>query len=377
MLDLREDKYYVFCVNFTGMILANYLECQNKKVKYLDNDRKKWNTQVVNQWCLSPYEAETDITCIIAATNPNSQSEIRRQLIELGFSSIFLVDDKWKREWVDSYAPKMDDELYLRIFWYMRMGYNMDFENPITFNEKIQWLKLHDRRQQYTEMTDKYEVKRWVGRTIGEEYVVPAIGVYDSFDDIDTNSLPSQFVLKCTHDSGGTMICRNKRSFDWKAAQFFFQECMNRNYFYCEREWSYKNIKARILAEELLVDKDREDVLDYKFFCFDGEPKLIQVDIERSTNHRRNLYSVDWKYIDASIGYPSAPECLIKKPGALQEMLECARKLSKGIPHVRVDMYYVNSKVYFGEMTFYHGGGYEHISPPDFEYKLGKYITSI
>lgn len=377
MVDYNEGNYYVFCVNFTGMILANYLRLNGKEVAYLDNDEKKWGKQIVGQTCISPTDAIKSIPCIIAANNPDSRVAIKKQLQGLGFEQILEVDEEWKKEWVYSFAPKMDDELYLKIFWYFRMGYELDIEHPKTFNEKIQWLKLHDRKAEYITLADKYEVKKWVSRELGVKYIIPTISVYNSFEEIRKEDLPDQFVLKTTHDSGGIRICRDKTNFDWDEARSFFQYCLNRDYFYCEREWSYKGILPRIIVEKLMVDGKNRDLLDYKFFCFNGEPHIIQVDIERTANHRRNFYTTDWDFLDISIGYPNAPECVIPKPDALDEMLNCARELSRNIPHVRVDLYFISGNIYFGEMTFYHGGGYEYFSPDSYAYTLGKMITAV
>lgn len=377
MKNLNEDRYYVFCVNFPGMILANYLKSVGKYVEYLDNDKEKWNKIVVEQKCISPNSADISTPCVIAAQNSDSRNAIRNQLKSLGFCKIFDIDDNWKKEWVDSYAPQMDDELYLKVFWYSRMGNNLDLDHPKTFNEKLQWLKLHDQRLEYTIMADKYEVKKWVAEVIGNKYVIPTYGVYDSFSEIDFDSVPDSFVIKTTHDSGGTDICRNKREFNYAEVKNHMEYCMSYNYYYKEREFSYKGIKPRIIIEKYLEDEGKSDISDYKVFCFDGIPQLIQVDIDRYTNHRRNLYSTDWELLDFSLQYPTAHEIEIKKPECLEELLNASRALSKGIPHVRVDFYIIGKAIFFGEMTFYHGGGYEVFDPREWDDKMGSFITVI
>lgn len=371
------DKVYVFCVNLPGMIIANHLRLMGIDAEYLDNDRKKSRTLIIGQKCILPEDGKTQYPCIIAAQKDKNKTDIYKQLVELGFKEIYFINEDYDREWLECYAPMMSDELYLKIFWYLRIGNEIDLEHPHTFNEKIQWLKLNDRKPEYAQMTDKYEVKKYVTKMIGEKYVIPTIGIYDTFDEINYEELPSQFVMKCTHDSGGIEICKNKSQFDWNRAKQHLEKCLSYNYFYFEREYSYKDIKPRIIIEKYMSDKTEEDLKDYKIFCFDGEPQIIEVDIDRMTNHRRNVYSTDWKLLDLSICYPRAPEVYIEKPNCIEELLDAARKLSKGIPHVRTDFYVIDNHIFLGEMTFYHGGGYEKFTPDEWNRKLGDYITVV
>lgn len=373
----KYDKIYVFCVNFAGMILANHLRILGENVEYIDNDKKKSQTYIIGQKCILPDCANPKYPCIIAAREDKNKRDIYRQLSQMGFQNIYFIDEEYEREWLECYAPAMPDELYLRIIWYFKIGKEIDLEHPHTFNEKLQWLKLHDQRPEYTGMTDKYEVKEYVAKTIGLQYVIPTIGIYDTFDEIDFNKLPPQFVMKCTHDSGGIEICKDKSKFDFMKARQHIEKCLKSNYFYVEREYSYKEIKPRIIIEKYMSDDSEGGLRDYKIFCFNGEPQIIQVDIDRMTNHRRNLYSTEWELLDLSICYPTAPEIYIEKPGCMEELLDAARKLSKGIPHVRTDFYVIDNQIYFGEMTFYHGGGYETFTPDEWNKKLGDYITVI
>ena len=268
----------------------------------------------------------------------------------------------------------MPDELYLRTKYKARLGKQPDLRNPITFNEKLQWLKLHDRKAIYTTMVDKYAVKDYVASIIGEQYIIPTLGVWDSIDDIDFDALPDQFVLKCTHDSGGLIICKNKSTLDIEAAKRKIDRCLKSNYYWRGREWPYKNVKPRIIAEKYMEDESGYELKDYKVFNFDGEPKMIQVDYGRFSRHMRNLYTTDWKYIEASIEYPTDPKHIIEKPEALGEMLEAARTLSKGIPHARTDFYSIDDKLYFGEITFYHGSGFEKFTPKAFEDQISSWL---
>ncbi len=269
----------------------------------------------------------------------------------------------------------LPDKMYLKILYKKCTKNKLDLSNPQTFNEKLQWLKLNNRKDEYTKMVDKYEVKKYVANIIGEQYIIPTIGVYDKFKDIDFDKLPNQFVLKCTHDSGGIVICKNKNNFDKTKARKILNFSLRRNYFYYSREYPYKNVKRRIIAEKYMQDEACKDLRDYKLFCFDGECKLIQVDFDRFKNHRRNLYDLNWNLIeDLSIKYPSDKNVIIEKPSNLDEMLEIARKLSKNIPFVRVDLYLINGKIYFGELTFFHGGGYEKFTPEEWNKKLGDMI---
>ena len=267
------------------------------------------------------------------------------------------------------------DKMYLKLLYKKCTKSKLNLDNPQTFNEKLQWLKLNNKKYEYTKMVDKYEVKKYVASIIGEEYIIPTIGVYDKFKDIDFDKLPNQFVLKCTHDSGGVAICEDKNKFDKIKARKILNFSLRRNYFYYSREYPYKNLKRRIIAEKYMKDEISGDLRDYKLFCFNGECKLIQVDFDRFTNHRRNLYDTDWNLIEGlSIKYPSDKNTIIEKPSNLDEMLEIARKLSKDIPFVRVDLYLINGRIYFGELTFFHGGGYEKFTPEEWNRKLGDMI---
>ena len=268
----------------------------------------------------------------------------------------------------------MSDSFYLKMIFRAKLGYSLDLKNPKTFNEKLQWLKLYDCNPLYTQLVDKYEVRKFVAEKIGEEYLIPLLGVWDRFEDIDFDALPSQFVLKCTHDSGSVVICKDKTAFDIKVAQNKLNKCLKRNFYYVGREWPYKDVKPRIICEKYMEDESGAELKDYKIFCFNGMPKIIQVDFDRFTNHKRNLYDVEWNYIPVSIQYPTDQNNIVNKPEKLEKMLNFAKILSKNIPHVRVDFYSIHDKIYFGELTFTHGSGYENFEPEEFGLQMGSWL---
>jgi hypothetical protein len=268
----------------------------------------------------------------------------------------------------------MPDEIYLKLLYKHKTGKKLNLKNPHTFNEKLQWLKLHDRNPLYTTMVDKYEAKKYVANIIGDEYIIPTLGIWDNFDDIDFDKLPKQFVLKCTHDSGGLVICKDKSKLDVDAARKKINRCLKKNYYYHSREWPYKNVKPRIIAEKYMTDESGTELKDYKVFNFNGQPKFIQVDYGRFVEHKRNLYNTDWQYIDAAIKYPSDKTVSIKKPDSLDEMLEFSRRLSQGLPFLRTDFYSIEDKIYFGELTFYHGSGMEQFRPEQFGVDVGLWL---
>lgn len=282
---------------------------------------------------------------------------------------------KYKRltsEW----GKKLSDEEYLSLVYKLKLGKKLDLESPKTFNEKIQWLKLYDRKSIYTTMVDKYAAKKYVAGIIGEEYIIPTLGVWDQFDDIDFDALPEQFVLKTTHDSGGIVICRNKKTFDMEKARRKIEWSLKREFYYLWREWPYKNVKPRILAEEYMEDTQTAELRDYKFFCFDGDVKALFVATERQKEGEEvkfDFFDMDFQHLALRQGHPNAVVCP-KKPERFNEMRRLAEKLSKGIPHVRVDFYEVNGKVYFGELTFSHFTGLVPFEPEQWDYTFGSWI---
>ena len=268
------------------------------------------------------------------------------------------------------------DKQYLQIMYRIRMGKKLNLDNPQTFNEKLQWLKLYDRRPEYTIMVDKYEAKKYVADRIGSEYIIPTLGVWDKFDDIDFDKLPNQFVLKCTHDSGGLVICRDKKTLDIQEARKKIEKSLKSNFFWVGREWPYKNVKPRIIAEEYMEDETDHELRDYKFFAFDGVAKALFIATDRgnlSSETKFDFFDIDFNHLDFTNGHPNS-EVLPHKPKTFDEMKKLAEKLSCGIPQVRVDFYEVNGKAYFGELTFAHWSGMKPFDPEIWDKKFGEMI---
>ena len=239
------------------------------------------------------------------------------------------------------------------IDWYHeRTGDWLDLNNPQLFNEKIQWLKLYDCTEKKTILSDKYLVKKEISDRIGKEYVIPLLGVWNKFDEIEFDKLPNQFVLKANHGSGLNVIVRDKSALDYKDVSKKFNGWMNKNYaFQIGFELQYMNIERKIIAEPYIGEID-SNVLDYRFFCFDGVPTYIWVDSESGTpNHKRNIYDINWNMQDYNVNYPHIEE-EVCCPEKLNEMISLAQKLSEGFAFVRVDFYYINNIIYFGELTF-------------------------
>ena len=274
---------------------------------------------------------------------------------------------------VKGFYNYLSDEEYLKKKYKNKFGIELDLNNPITFNEKLQWLKIHDRKDLYTKMVDKYEAKKYVEGLIGKEYIIPMLGIYENFDEINFNELPDKFVIKCTHDSGGLVICDDKFKLNIKKARRKINKSLRKNYFYSGREWPYKNVKPRVIIEEFL-DTGKKEISDYKFWCFNGEPKMCLVCTDRFINHKRNVYDLDWNKIDISLNFPNAINLNIEKPKCLNKMIELSRVLSKNIPFIRTDFYIINEKVYFGELTFFPGSGLQKIEPKEWNKKLGEMI---
>ena len=270
----------------------------------------------------------------------------------------------------------LGDEEFIRKQFKAYMGYELDLDHPKTFNEKLQWIKLYDRQEIYTSMADKYEVKKIVADRIGEEYIIPTIGVWDNASDIDFEALPEQFVLKATHDSHGVVICKDKDKLDIPEAVKKLDEAMHRNWFLKFREWSYKNIRPRIIAETFMVDEKLGELRDYKFFCFNGKVCCFKVDFDRYIDHRANYFDPDGNLMEfGEVVCPPDHSRTIELPEDLEKMKELAETLASGIPFVRVDLYYVNGKIYFGEMTFFPASGLGKFIPENYDAVLGEWLT--
>lgn len=268
-----------------------------------------------------------------------------------------------------------NDKVQIKKGWYGRMSYKLNLRSPKSYNEKLQWLKLYDRNPLYTTMVDKYAVKKYVSDIIGEKYIIPTLGVWDKFDDIDFDSLPDQFVLKCTHDSGGLVICKDKRTLDLAKARQKIESSLQTDYYTAGREWPYKDVPRRIIAEKYMEDSKTGELRDYKFFCFNGNTKWLFIATDRQNREEPyfDFFDMDFNHLPMQHGHPNAP-ILPEKPVKFELMKELASKLSQGFPHLRVDFYEVDGEVFFGELTFFHHGGWTPFTPEKWDYIFGAEI---
>lgn len=270
---------------------------------------------------------------------------------------------------------KINDKKYIEKIYKFTFGKKPNLENPKTFNEKLQWLKLYDKNPEYTKMVDKYEVRKYIKDTIGEEYLIPLIGVYSKFEEIDFNKLPNQFVIKCTHDSGSAVICKNKEKFNYKACRKKINKALKQNYFYAGREWPYKNVKPRIIIEEYINSKDKTELIDYKFMCFNGKVECSFVCLDRGSKEglKVDFYDLEWKKMPFERHYPNSDR-EIEKPKNYDLMINLAERLAQKMNFVRVDFYEVDGKIYFGELTFFPGSGFEEFRPEKYDTILGELL---
>lgn len=275
----------------------------------------------------------------------------------------------------NGFGKVIPDRIFLKCSFLERMSYKLDLKNPQTFNEKLQWLKLYNRNPIYTTMVDKYTVKQYVAKIIGDEYIIPTIGVWDKFDDIDFASLPSQFVLKCTHDSGGIVICTDKNKLNIQQTKEKINRSLATNYYLLGREWPYKNVKPKIIAEKYMIDESGYELKDYKFMCFDGRVECVFTCTERFSDSgiKVTFFDCNWERLPFIRHYPASNKT-ISKPKQFNKMIELAKKLSEGIPFVRIDLYEIDNQIYFGEITLYPGNGMEKFTPHEWDYRLGSLI---
>lgn len=259
---------------------------------------------------------------------------------------------------------------YLKLVYRVKTGKKLNLKNPIGFNEKEQWLKLHDIHPEYTQLVDKYEVRKYVQEKIGDKYLFPVLGVWDRFEDINFDELPDEFVLKCTHDSGSVKIIKDKSEIDKDSLQRFFHGRQKINPYAFGREYPYKEVKPRIICERFMRTPDGKAPNDYKFFCFNGEPYIMFVATERETDTKFDFFDMEFNHLPIYNIHPNS-ERSIKKPLCFDEMIEISRNLSAGMKFVRIDLYEIDGQVYFGEFTFFHGGGFWLFDPPEWEKKLG------
>lgn len=264
------------------------------------------------------------------------------------------------------------DRLYLKLLYKIKTGRTLHLDNPQTYSEKLNWLKIYDRNPLYTKLVDKYEVRDYVKEKIGAEYLFPLLGVWDKFEDIDFDKLPDRFVLKCTHDFGSVVIVNDKADFNKEAAKKSINSELKYNFFYRGREWAYKNVKPRIIAEENMQSGDTR-LVDYKFFCFGGKVKYMFIATGRGTDLRFDFFDREYNHLPVTNGVPNA-DVIPEKPEHYDEMVRIAEKLSEDINNVRVDLYNLDGKIYFSELTFYHNGGMVTFEPYEIDKMLGNYF---
>lgn len=273
-------------------------------------------------------------------------------------------------------ARVIPDKAFVRLSYWASFGKLPDLDEPKTYNEKLQWLKLYDRRPEYVGMVDKYEAKKHAAGIIGEQYVIPTLGVWDSFDDIDFSKLPERFVLKCTHDSGGLVICRDRSSFDFSRARSVICGSLKNNYYWHSREWPYKLVKPRIIAEEYL-ETETGELPDYKFFSFDGVTRAMYVATDRfkeGAETKFDFFNDEFEHLPFTNSHPNA-EVTPEKPRNFDEMKRLAGMLSKGFAQMRVDFYEANGRVFFGEITFFHMSGLQPFHPEEWDRIFGDWIV--
>ena len=279
---------------------------------------------------------------------------------------VLFILAKFEWKWIP-------DKIYLQIVYWAELGKKLNIDNPKTFNEKLNWKKLYDRNDIYTIMVDKFLVKKYVAERIGEEYIIPLYGVWNAVEDIEFDKLPESFVLKTTHDSGGVIVCKEKSALD-KSKIFELNNRLKKNYFWWRREYPYKNVEPRIIAEEYVTDGDNVCLPVYKIFCFNGNPKIIQcIQNDKTKDETVDYFDIEWNLLNLRQNYPNSQHPL-EKPIKLKEMLEICQKLSKDFDFLRVDLYLVNRDIKFSEFTFYTDAGINIFEPESWDMELGKWL---
>lgn len=291
------------------------------------------------------------------------------RLSNLTFSRVFAhLARKYEFRWIP-------DEWYLKWTYKGNTGRKLNLANPKRYSEILQWIKVYDRNPLYPTMVDKAAAKDWAADIIGAEHIIPTLGVWERFDDVDFDALPDKFVIKCTHDSHSVIICKDKNSFDRAAAKRQIEAALKREYYYEGRQWPYKEVLPRIIAEQYIENDATGDLRDYKFFTFNGEPKVMYIATGRGTEETfGDFFDMDFKHLDLAIDHRTAP-VPPQKPALFEEMKKAAALLAKGTPQVRVDFYEVNGQFYFGEMTFFHCSGYITFKPDRWDEQFGSWIT--
>lgn len=387
--NLSKDKSKVICIWGTNDIGQTWgyelLHAAGVRVRcYCDNNLQNMEkiNEIIKVTPTQLFGSTDNLVVFIATSNIFFQKQIKQQLMENAVNEIYVLDYLFLKVFVESvlyendrklenkYGFVVNDRKYLERIFYKKCNYKLDVENPKTFNEKIQWIKLFDRKQWYTNLVDKYEVKEYISKLIGRQYVIPTIGVWNSFEDINFAELPEKFVLKCTHDSGSVVFCTNKKYFDIEKAREKLEYCLQQNYYYLGREWPYKNVVPRIIAEPLLEDIE----IDYKLMCFNGKYKCTFTCTERLEGHLKvTFFNRSWERLPFTRKYPSS-EIDIPKPQNMELMIALAEKISENLLFARIDFYEIKGCVLFGEITFSPGNGMEKFEPQNFDYELGSWI---
>ena len=346
-----------------GTIIRDEIEV--KDLQYLYNNKEDILVFVCVSW-----KYQTEVLEQLESRGVKKVEIVDFPYIFQVMESIEAADDTIKQKYHDVY----DSVEHIKRIFKRRTGYDLNIENPTTFNEKLQWLKLHDRNPLNTKMVDKYEAKLYVEEVLGKGYTIPTLGIYNSVEEIEWDKLPEQFVLKCTHDCGSVVFCSNKKNFNKNAAIQKLKSCLKRNYYWHTREWPYKGVKPRIIAEEYMEDLSGE-IIDYKLLCYNGSCKYIFTCTERFTESglKVTFFDCEWNKLPIKRHYPVS-EHKIEKPKNLKKMIEIAEKLTKEIPFVRVDFYEINGRLYIGEFTFYPGGGIEEFDDYEDDVLLGRDI---
>ncbi len=363
----------VFGTGYAGQMVMYILKnkYEERIICAFDNSPEKegkvfWDDIV----CKKPEPISDNVPVLICIINEKAAETIRKQCEEIGYKSIYVLSE----DDIASETAKMDEKECIELMYYCQTGEELNLDFPRNYNEKLQWLKLNDHDLRMKDMTNKLAVKEYVKGKIGADHVIPTLGSWDNFDKIDFNLLPDRFVLKCTHDSGSVEIIEDKKQIDLVRLKEKFTAALNRDYYYIAREPSYIGIPRRIIAEPVLIDAHSKYLKDYKVFMFNEEPKIVQVDYDRFHNHSRIMYSTEWENLGFSTMYPYDATMEEPRPEELDELLLIAKQLSKGFRHVRADFYITNKHIWFGEMTFYHGGGYEKFTDEKWNHIMGGWL---
>ena len=362
---------YIRGFSQNGFLLSTFFIVNNISFSgYIDSDPLKFgSSDYYGNKCFSPKSIALNSLVFCIVQSSSAIKAIKKEISETSYEYIFLSPNE-----IFDIVKDIDDKRCLEILTAQTVGYVPNLESPRTFNEKMQWLKLYDRRRDYSNLVDKYEVKSIIAQKIGNQYVIPTLGVWSNFDDINLDNLPNSFVLKCTHDSGSVYICKDKKEFDRNTIKKKFDTSLKTNYFYMGREYPYKNIKPRIIAEPYIKDDFHDSLSVYKIFNFNGKPTLIQtITNDKTRSETIDYFDTEWNRLELRQNYPNSTS-IPKRPKNLPEMVTLAQKLSKGFPFIRTDFYSVGDRVYFSEFTFYSDAGFAPFEPFDWDRRLGDLI---